>query len=130
MGVQDIYAAPTKICSIAFITCTHGHGNNNGLPTLAKGLTWTPSKDQRILAVHGTSPRNWNAIVEATALKSMTRDGIHFSVFRPGMVLREISQLKKHGRFVFIDPWAVHGAGFHMTVNINDIGVTQLHATT
>ena len=56
----------------------------------------------------------------------MSRDGIHFSVFRPGMVLREMSQLKKHGRFVFIDPWAVHEAGFHTTVNVNDVVVVTV----
>ena len=92
MGVQDIYAPPTKVCSIAFLTCTHGHGNSCSLPTMVPGLTWTPNKDQRILAVHGTSPYNWNSIVEAQALKSMARDGIHFSVFRHGMVLREMTQ--------------------------------------
>ena len=100
MGVQDIYAVPEKICSIGFITCTHGHGNSGSMPASVTGLTWTPHKDERIIAVHGTSPYNWKSIIDASALMTIDRDSIHFTVFRLGMVLREMSQLKKRGRFL------------------------------
>ena len=29
MGVQDIFASPMRMCSTAFISCTHGHGGSN-----------------------------------------------------------------------------------------------------
>ena len=55
----------------------------------------------------------------------MARDGIHFSVFRHGMVLREMTQLKKQGRFICIDPLSVFEAGYHAIVNINDVVVVS-----
>jgi len=121
MGVQDIYASPENICSTAFLTCTHGHGNNVGMPAPVNGLFWEPQKEARIIAVHGTSSFSWQSIAEVSALSSIDRDSIHFTVFRPGMVLREMPQLKKRGRFIIIDPWAVSTAGYQTSVNINDV---------
>ena len=60
-------------------------------------------------------------------MKSMTRTDLHFSIFRTGMMIKEMPQLENKGIYLFIDPGSLHHSeGFLVTVNINDVVKVQV----
>ena len=76
-------------------------------------ICWVPRVDEPLLAVHGTSLENWGHIVKDRFMKKMGRTDIHFTVFRPGMLIKEMPQLLRKGIFLIIDPGTLcHRDGF------------------
>ena len=121
VGIQDkcshLFRTSVLIC------CTHG-GTRSCLDELDHPeLSWTPNSSEPQLAVHGTSLRNWGLIVKDGAMKSMDRTDIHFSVYRKGMLIKEMSQLLKTGGiFLFINPSELaREERFTVIQNLNDV---------
>jgi len=90
VGVKDKYSPVLR--TTLFVCCTHGHSTGEEL--LVPGMSWEPNLAEQLLAVHGTSFINWRAIVRDKAMITLKRRELHFSVFRPGMMIKEMYQLK------------------------------------
>ena len=128
VGVRGQHSA--TLCTTLFICCTHGH--SQGSKILLPGVTWIPQAFDRQLAVHGTKSINWRSIVRDKGMKTRNRLELHFSVFRAGMMIKEMYQLKQEDTFLFIDPYQLVEQGFEVTTNLNDvckvkIGTDGLH---
>ena len=121
LGIQDRCA--NNFRTSVLISCTHGDSRRKCEDDLDHpGISWIPTCDEPQLAVHGTSLENWGLIVEDGFMKSMGRTDIHFTVFRKGMMVKEMPQLLKKGIFLLIDPGALsHTHGFTVVQNINDV---------
>ena len=100
VGIRDKYS-PTLRTTL-FVCCTHGRSTGEDIHI--PGMSWEPSYSEPLLAVHGTTLDNWKLIVADQKMKIMGRQELHFSVFRPGMMIKEMRQLLSKGIFLFIDP--------------------------
>ena len=121
LGVQDSCAISYR--TSVLISCTHGNSKQKCEDELDHpSIAWVPSMDEPQLAVHGTSLENWGLIVKDRFMKSMGRTDIHFTVYRPGMLIKEMPQLLKKGIFLIIDPGTLcHHDGFTVVQNLNDV---------
>ena len=80
-----------------------------------------PRQEQRLLGVHEILLKHWKSIVHDEAMITEDRSALCFSIFRQGMIVKEMAQLKDKGIFVFIDPVQLIARGFEVTANINDV---------
>ena len=118
VGVKDKYSPVLR--TTLFVCCTHGHSTGEEL--LIPGISWEPNLAEQLLAVHGTSFINWRAIVRDKAMITLKRRELHFSDFRPGMMIKEMYQLKHEGTYLFVDPAHLHHSeDFQVTINLTDV---------
>ena len=120
MGVQDKFAHTPQ--SVLYIGCSDAH-ERNGVKTLLplEGISWVRREEKRLLGVHGTLVKNWKSIVHDEAMITKDRSALCFSVYRQGMIVKEMAQQKDKGIFVFIDPVRLIAQGFEVTANVNDV---------
>ena len=117
VGVSDKYSPIPR--TTLYLCCTHGQ--SEGSEIMIQGLSWEPKPFDQLLAVHGTDSASWRSIVRDGALKTNGRLDLHFSVFRPGMMIKEMEQLKQEGTFLFVDPHYLQEQGYTVTIDLNDV---------